>query len=724
VTRHAGAAGGVFDPSPAPRDQTGRRAAPGAYRRCPPGLVMLAATGLALAVRLYLLGRPGYLAGITEYDDGVYLGGAISLISGTVPYHGFAFVQPPGILLLMAPVAVIAKVSAPAFAMAAARLLTAAASAACVGLAGALVRHRGTVATLVACGVLAVYPDDIMSAHTLLLEPWMNLLVLSGACIAFRDGAFRDGAFRGRAFRGEAFRGQFAPPPLLYAGILFGLACAVKYWAVIPAACMIAACLFTRPDGTRGDGLPATTGPAASRPRTTGGEAVSTLSLGALPQGRRRMCLARARAARAAWFTAGAVAGFAVPVLPFAARWPGLFLRSTLLDQASRTGSAVPEPLRLAHLTGLAAVLNDAGRLTVSGDEGTLFARDDVTAAATWATGWLPVALAIILGTLLGLGYAAGRTQACRTQLDPADAVQARAVGADAGSADVSSAHVSSAHVSSAHGRAGRDTLGGADPAPRGPGPAEIFALAVLGCTLIAVLGYSAFFYHYADLPAPWLAIAAGYSATALRNAPWLSPAMPRDASGARLSASVPRDASSAWFTGATWPRPGRQRRRHSASRVRRRKRGCLVAWLTAGLVLVAAFEAWELSGLHAPSVRANAALIPLGACVVSDEISLAIAADRFTAGSGGCPDVLDSLAATLVAGNGVSVEGGARALPRVTAGWQAVFARARYVWLSGSSDRRIPWTAGLRAWFAGNFRPLNPPAGQHSEGQVYVRRG
>jgi hypothetical protein len=57
-------------------------------------------------------------------------------------------------------------------------------------------------------------------------------------------------------------------------------------------------------------------------------------------------------------------------------------------------------------------------------------------------------------------------------------------------------------------------------------------------------------------------------------------------------------------------------------------------------------------------------------------------------------------------------------------AGWQAVFARAQYVWLSGTSDRRIPWTSALRAWFARNFRPLYPPAGEFSEGQVYVRRG
>ena len=73
---------------------------------------MLAMTGLALAIRLYLLTRLRYLTGITEYDDGVYLGGAVSLISGIVPYHGFAFVQPPGILLLMAPAALLAKVLA------------------------------------------------------------------------------------------------------------------------------------------------------------------------------------------------------------------------------------------------------------------------------------------------------------------------------------------------------------------------------------------------------------------------------------------------------------------------------------------------------------------------------------------------------------------------------------------------------------------------------------
>jgi hypothetical protein len=337
------------------------------------------------------------------------------------------------------------------------------------------------------------------------------------------------------------------------------------------------------------------------------------------------------------------VAGFVVPVLPFAAPWPGLFLRSTVLDQVSRASAAVPRSLRLAHLTGLADVLNDAGRLTLSGNEGSLFARGDVTAAATWATGSLPVLLAVLLAALIGAGYAAGCSRAARTP---------RAIGVTAAPAG--------------------PAAGG------GPGPLEWWALGTLAGTVAAVLGYSAFFYHYADFAAPWLAISAGYAVGAL---------------------AVPRARDPLGF--------------------RRR----LVTLAAAVLVAVAGLQAWELSGSRAPDVSGDATMIPPAACVVSDEISLVIAANRLFAGAAGCPRVIDSLATTLVAGNGVSVQGGAKALTRIAAGWESVFARADYVWLSGSSGRRIPWTPELQAWFRRTFRPLNPPRGEVSEGKVYVRR-
>jgi hypothetical protein len=607
-----------------------------AFWLSPQGLVTLAVTGFALAIRLYLLTRLRYLTGVTEYDDGVYLGGAISLISGIVPYHGFAFVQPPGILLLMAPVGLLAKVSAVSSAMAAARLLTVGASAACVALLGFLVRHRGTFVTLVACGALAVYPDDIMAAHTLLLEPWMNLLILAGACLAFRNGRLA------------------APRQLLWAGILFGLAGAVKYWAAIPALVLLVVCLTA--DRKPGPGEAADPGSGRRTGRGTGrGPRAGS------PPGK----------GRAGRFACGVLAGFAVPVLPFAVPWPGLFVRSTLLDQVSRAGSAVPEPLRLAHLTGLADLLNDAGKLTVSGNEGSLFARGDVTAASTWATGWLPVAFAALLAAFLGLGFAAGQFRArSGNAATPDTAATARATATPETAAE----------------------------------PLEWYALITLGGTLAAVLGYSAFFYHYSDFAAPWLAVAAGYAAGVLggmfAGGPVASPAGRAPAGRAFLTRAAYR---------AGRP-PGATRR--------------LTATVAAAFIVLAGFQAWELSGSHAPDVQADATLIPPGACVVSDEISLTIAANRFTAGSGDCPDVLDSLATTLVAGHGVSVQGGAKALPQVAADWKAIFERAQYVWLSGTTDRRVPWTPGLKEWFARSFRPLHPPEGESSEGQVYVRRG
>jgi hypothetical protein len=633
---------------------------------------MLGMTGLALAIRLYLLTRLRYLTGITEYDDGVYLGGAVSLISGIVPYHGFAFVQPPGILLLMAPVALLAKVLAPAFAMAAARVLTVLASSACVALAGALVRHRGILVTLVTCGTLAVYPDDIITAHTLLLEPWMNVLVVGGAFVSFREGRLA------------------SPRRLLWAGILFGLAGAVKYWAALPALVLLVVCLVadrrTEPDETPESA-------SGRRPGRKPGTGPPTRQRAGSP-------LRKGRAVR---FACGVVAGFAVPVLPFAAPWPGLFVRSTLLDQVSRAGSAVPDSLRLAHLTGLVGLLNDAGQLTVSDNEGTLFARGDVTATATWATGWLPVAVALVIAAFLGLAFAVGRlaaksgvTVSAAGEPGTGAGEPETGAGARSGSGAVAGAGTGAA----ARVEAGAEIRSGVEA---GPGPLEWYALITLAAALAAVLGYSAFFYHYADFPAPWLAIAAGYAAGVLNG---------KFADGAVACPATRTPQALAFRTGATHRADHRPRTIHR-----------VVAWVAAAFIAMAGFQAWELSGSHASDVQADAALIPPGTCVVSDEISLTIAANRFTAGSRGCPDVLDSLATTLVAGNGVSVQGGAQALPQVVAEWKSVFSRADYVWLSGTNDRRIPWTPELEAWFTRTFRPLSPPKGKFSEGQVYVRR-
>ena len=183
--------------------------------------VIITATLLAVALRIYDLTRPGYLFGISEYDDGTDFGSAIRLVRGGVPYRDFIMVQPPGITLIMFPVALITKGMGTITGMAVARVVTALASAAAVPVTGLLTRHRGFVAVLVSCGFLAIYPDSIMAARTVLLEPWLVLFCLLGALAVF-DG---DRVTTGRR--------------LLLGGVLFGFAGAVKVWAILPVAVIL-----------------------------------------------------------------------------------------------------------------------------------------------------------------------------------------------------------------------------------------------------------------------------------------------------------------------------------------------------------------------------------------------------------------------------------------------------------------------------------------------------
>jgi Glycosyltransferase family 87 len=184
--------------------------------------VIIAATLIALGLRLYQLSRPGYLLGVTEYDDGTDFGSAVWLARGHLPYRDFIIVQPPGITLLMYPVALLTKGLAAAQGMAVARIVTAIAGGASVALAGLLVRHRGLLATTVACGILAVYPAAIQAAHTVLLEPWLVLFCLAGAVAAFDGDRLADSGWR-----------------LALGGAAFGFAGAVKVWAVIPVAVIL-----------------------------------------------------------------------------------------------------------------------------------------------------------------------------------------------------------------------------------------------------------------------------------------------------------------------------------------------------------------------------------------------------------------------------------------------------------------------------------------------------
>jgi hypothetical protein len=202
--------------------QAGRQEAGLRGRLTPVNVVIAAMTLLALGLRLFYLTRPGYLLGVTEYDDGSYFGSAVRLVHGMLPYRDFVFVQPPGITLLMTPVALLARVTGTDWGLAVARIVTMLAGAAGVALAGLLVRHRGVLAALIACGVVAIYPDSVASAHTLLVEPWLVLFCLAGAVAVF-DGDQITGSRR----------------RLIWGGVAFGFAGVIEAWAIIPVLVIV-----------------------------------------------------------------------------------------------------------------------------------------------------------------------------------------------------------------------------------------------------------------------------------------------------------------------------------------------------------------------------------------------------------------------------------------------------------------------------------------------------
>jgi alpha-1,2-mannosyltransferase len=202
--------------------------APVVRRVTPVGVIIACTAAVAAALRFYQLARPGYLFGVTQYDDGVYFGSAVRFVHGALPYRDFVSVQPPGIIWLMTPVALATKAMGTAWGLAVARVLTVCADTASVVLVGLLVRHRGILAVTAACGILAVYPETVGASSTLMLEPWLNLFCLISALAAF-DGEMLAGRKR-----------------LLWAGVAVGFAGTIKIWAIAPALVLVALCATQR----------------------------------------------------------------------------------------------------------------------------------------------------------------------------------------------------------------------------------------------------------------------------------------------------------------------------------------------------------------------------------------------------------------------------------------------------------------------------------------------
>lgn len=115
----------------------------------------------------------------------------------------------------------------------------------------------------------------------------------------------------------------------------------------------------------------------------------------------------------------------------------------------------------------------------------------------------------------------------------------------------------------------------------------------------------------------------------------------------------------------------------------------------------------WESSNTpHLPLsvVRSAERLIPPGSCLLADEVSFSVMANRLVSDVPGCSLLLDATGTNYALSHGRDPETGAAKYKAVDAVWTYAFHHAQYVWLSGLNNHRVAWTPALRSYFSAHF--------------------
>ncbi|HEY8317229.1 MAG TPA: hypothetical protein VIG76_00205 [Amnibacterium sp.] len=183
-------------------------------------LVVAVIAVVAFLVRLGLMLRGGGLLGEAGYDDSVYFSGAAALVHGRFPYRDFLFIQPPSILVALAPFAWLGTLISDARAFELARLAFMAIGAVNAVLAALLARRFGRIAGAVAGFSYAIFFPAAYSEHSTLLEPLASTLILLSLLLL--------GAAWSRPRLG-----------VLIAGVVGGLSLGFKVWYVVPLAVIV-----------------------------------------------------------------------------------------------------------------------------------------------------------------------------------------------------------------------------------------------------------------------------------------------------------------------------------------------------------------------------------------------------------------------------------------------------------------------------------------------------
>jgi alpha-1,2-mannosyltransferase len=177
----------------------------------------IAVAAVAFLFRLVPVLRGGGLFGIGNYDDGVYYAAATGLIYGLLPYQDFLLLHPPGMLLLLAPFALVAQLTGDSYGFAAARVAWMVLGAVNAVLIWKILRPVGLVAAVFGgLGYAVFHPAVYAEKSTLLEGPATTALLI--AILLLQPLAHDSSLPRGKIFA---------------AGALLGLTITIKVWGVV-----------------------------------------------------------------------------------------------------------------------------------------------------------------------------------------------------------------------------------------------------------------------------------------------------------------------------------------------------------------------------------------------------------------------------------------------------------------------------------------------------------
>jgi alpha-1,2-mannosyltransferase len=197
-------------------------------RASSPKLLFASVAVLAFVVRLTPLLIGGGLRSYGRYDDGVYYAGADALTFGRVPYRDFVLLHPPGILLVLAPFALLGRLTSDPIGMAAGRLAFMSIGALNAVLVCALARRWNWRAGIAAGILYACWYPAVFSEQSTLLEPLGSTALLVALLLLLKTA-------RPPTARAE-----------LLAGVALGLAETLKIWYVAPWAVIVLWLLLSR----------------------------------------------------------------------------------------------------------------------------------------------------------------------------------------------------------------------------------------------------------------------------------------------------------------------------------------------------------------------------------------------------------------------------------------------------------------------------------------------